>query len=91
MRQPETIDDDGATQLALKALVWTLQDDRRADRLLALTGLDPADLRARAGDPAVLGAVIQFLQSHQPDLIACADSIGVPPEHMILAGERLST
>lgn len=90
MRQPETIDDDGATALALGALVWTLQDDRRADRLLALTGLDPADLRARAGDPTVLGAVIQFLQSHQPDLIACADSIGVPPEQLVLAGERLS-
>src|SRR3546814_13733902 len=31
--------------LALMALAWTLADDRRADRLLALTGLDADALR----------------------------------------------
>jgi hypothetical protein len=90
MRQPETIDDDDAVALALHALIWTLQDDRRADRLIALTGLDPSDLKARADDPAVLAAVIAFLQSHQPDLMACADALGATPEHLILAAERLT-
>jgi hypothetical protein len=90
MRQPETIDDDDAVALALHALVWTLQDDRRADRLIELTGLDPADLKAQADEPAVLAAVINFLQSHQPDLLACAEAIGATPDHLIAAAERLT-
>jgi hypothetical protein len=90
MRHGETINEDDAVALALSALVWTLGDERRADRLLALTGLDPDDLRARAGDPAVLGAVMGFLQSHQPDLIACAEALGRSPEQLVVVGERLS-
>jgi hypothetical protein len=90
MRPGETIDEDEAVALALSALVWTLGDERRADRLLALTGLDPDDLRARAGDPDVLGAVLGFLQNHQPDLIACAEALGRSPEQLVAAGERLS-
>jgi len=42
----ETIEPDDQA-LALRALAWTLGDPDRAGRLLALTGLDPGDLRAR--------------------------------------------
>ena len=73
------------TALALSALVWTLGDGARAERLLAVTGLSPADLRARAGDPAVLAAVIAFLEGHEPDLVACADALGVAPEALVRA------
>ena len=90
MRPAETIDDDDATAIGLHALIWTLQDQHRADRLIALTGLDPDDLRARADEPAVLAALIGFLVAHQPDLLACSDAIGVSPEHMIAAAERLT-
>jgi hypothetical protein len=86
----DTIDDD-ATALALKALAWTLGDDARAGRLLALTGLEPEGIRARIGDPAMLGAVLTFLESHEPDLIACAEALGVRPERLIAAQERLNT
>ena len=34
----------------------------------ALTGLDSDELRARAGDPALLAAVLGFLAAHEPDL-----------------------
>lgn len=71
--------------LALSALGWILAEDARAQRLLSLTGLDPNDLRARIGDPAVLDAVLAFLESHQPDLIACANAIGAKPEALIHA------
>jgi hypothetical protein len=85
----DTIDDD-ATALALQALAWTLGDDSRASRLLALTGLEPEGIRARIGDPAMLGAVLAFLESHEPDLIACADALEVKPQQLIAAQERLS-
>jgi Protein of unknown function (DUF3572) len=82
----DTIDDDA---LALRALAWTLADDRRAARFLDLTGIEPTGLRERIGDPALLGAVLAFLQGHQADLLACAEAIGVRPEQLIAAHERL--
>jgi hypothetical protein len=85
----DTIDDD-ATALALQALAWTLGDDSRAGRLLALTGLEPEGIRARIGDPAMLGAVLAFLESHEPDLIACAEALGVKPQRLIAVQERLN-
>lgn len=75
--------------LALSALAWTLTDGERAARLLALTGLHPDDLRHRAADPAVLGAVLGFLESHQPDLIACADALTVDPDALVAARAEL--
>jgi len=80
----ETIEPD-ATALALRALAWTLSDADRASRLLALTGLAPGDLRARAGDPAVLAASLCFIENHEPDLIACADALAVTPGDLIAA------
>lgn len=77
-------------QLALSALVWTLKDDARAARLLAVTGLDAETLRASLGDPALLGGTLGFLEAHEPDLIACAAELGVKPEALVAARARLS-
>lgn len=75
--------------IALQALVWTLGDPGRASRLLDLTGLDPAGLRARAGEPALLAATLGFLESHEPDLIACADALEIPPARLVAARQEL--
>jgi adenine/guanine phosphoribosyltransferase-like PRPP-binding protein len=83
MRAPETNHDPEA--LALRALVWTLAEPMRATRLLDVTGLTPADLRNRAGDPAVLAAALGFLEAHEPDLIACAEGLGVSPAAIVAA------
>jgi hypothetical protein len=88
MNARDTIDD--ATAIALQALAWVLADDARAGRLLALTRLEPEGIRARIGDPAMLGAVLAFLESHEPDLIACAEALGVKPQRLIAAQERLN-
>lgn len=83
MRGPDTNED--AEALALRALVWTLVEPERAMRLLSVTGLAPADLRSRAGDPAVLAAALGFLEQHEPDLIACAAALEVKPEALVRA------
>ena len=72
--------------LALGALGWLLGDEDRAGRLLALTGLAPDDLRAGLDDASVLGAVLDFLCAHEPDLVAAAEALGVSPAE--LAGAR---
>lgn len=76
--------------MALSVLGWVLSDESRASRLLALTGLTPDELRAGLGDPALLGAVLDFLCSHEPDLIAAAEALGVTPQDLAGARERLN-
>jgi len=78
-----------AIALALSALAWTLGDSARAERLLGLTGLTPDDLRARAADPAVLAAVLSFLEAHEPDLVACADALETTPDMLVAAHREL--
>ena len=75
--------------LALAALGWLLADDDRAGRLLALTGMTPEDLRAGLGEPATLGAVLDFLCAHEPDLVAVADALGIPAAELAAAREGL--
>ncbi|UVO51412.1 DUF3572 domain-containing protein [Sphingomonas sp. SUN019] len=87
MRTRETIED--ADSLALRALVWTLAEPDRALRLISLTGLEPSDLRSRITDPTVLAASLAFLEAHEPDLIACAEGLGVKPEALVRARHTL--
>ncbi|MEZ5696198.1 MAG: DUF3572 domain-containing protein [Sphingomonadaceae bacterium] len=76
--------------LALKALGWVLADEQRAERLLSLTGLTPDVLREQLTDRGVLGAVLEFLANHDPDLLLAADALNVPPEKLIEAREKLA-
>ena len=86
MNGPDTND---AATLALRALVWTLAEPERAIRLLDVTGLTPADLKHSASDPATLSALLGFLENHEPDLIACAEGLGVKPEALVAAQRSL--
>lgn len=75
--------------MALRALAWTLAEQARADRVLALTGLAGDDLRERAMEPAVLAALLGFLEAYEPDLIACAEALEVKPADLVQAREAL--
>lgn len=86
MTDEQTNDDEA---LALGALGWTLSEEARASRLLALTGVTPDLLRERLEDRSFLAAVLLFLEGHEPDLIACADALGVPPVRLVAAREGL--
>lgn len=88
LREPSSPVDPEA--LALGALGWLLQSESRAERLLSLTGLTPDTLRGGLGDPAVLGAVLDFLAAHEPDLVGAADALGVKPAALIAAAGALS-
>lgn len=75
--------------LALAALGWILEDSDRAQRLLALTGLDPGALRDALGDAGTQAAVLEFLANHEPDLIRAAEALAVTPEELIAAMKEL--
>lgn len=86
----DTNDLAAAQALGLRALVWTLVVPDRAMRLLDVTGLNPRDLRARAGDPAVAAAALDFLAAYEPDLIECATDLAVTPAALVAARDRLA-
>ncbi|MFC4293347.1 DUF3572 domain-containing protein [Sphingorhabdus arenilitoris] len=75
--------------LAIQALAWALGDDSRAQRLLSLTGLTPEGLRAGIGEAGLQAAVLGFLESHEPDLLACAIAIDVSPAALVAARRQL--
>lgn len=76
--------------LLLQALGWVCGEDDRAERLLALTGLGPGELRARATDPAVLGAVGDHLLGYEADLVDCAGELGVDPAELAAAARAVT-
>lgn len=86
MRPRPTID---AEALALSALATTLTDERRAQRFLDLSGIDTDELRRRAAEPALLAALIRFLEAHEPDLIDVAEAIAVSPQELVDARRDL--
>jgi hypothetical protein len=75
--------------LALAALAATLTDERRARRFLDLTGIGTDELRRRAADPALLVALLAFLEAHEPDLLAVAAEIGAKPAELVAARAAL--
>lgn len=87
MRRPDVNgNEEDAEVLALRALAWVLSDDARAARLLDMTGMDPHQLRAGTGSATILAAVIDFLAAYEPDLVACARALEVPPERLAALG-----
>ena len=86
MKSDQTNDEEA---LALGALSWTLSEDSRAQRLIALTGLTPAGMREQLGDRAFLAETLRFLEGHEPDLVACAAGLGLPPARLVAAREAL--
>ena len=75
--------------IALRALVWVLSDENRADRFLSLTGMTPDALRAGINDPMILGAVLEFLANHEADLVAASEALDIAPETLAAAWEKL--
>ena len=78
-----------ATVTGLQLLAHIFADDDLGERFMAFSGLDADDLRARAGDSALLAGLIDFVAANEPDLVAAADAIGVPPATIIAAGRAL--
>ena len=83
-----------ASELALRALSWVVSDSRRSQRFLDITGLTADGLRAAITEPATLcatlGAVLDFLCAHEPDLVAAAAALDLSPAELAAMRERLA-
>ena len=84
---PDTPNDPHA--IALAALAATIGDARRAQRFIDLTGIGTDELRRRIGEPAILSALLRFLEAHEPDLLNVAEELGVSPDVLVQARREL--
>jgi hypothetical protein len=78
-----------ASALALNALGWILSDDKKAERMLDLTGWTPDGLRNAITSQSAQAAILRFLESYEPDLVACAQAMGSRPEALVAARREL--
>lgn len=80
---------DHAEAVALRALAWMAGAGDLLGGFLAATGLRPQDLRARAGDPDLLAAVLDHLMAEEPRAAAFCAAEGLAPEELQRARARL--
>ena len=68
-----------AEAIATQALAYIAGDAVRLGRFLAESGLGPENLRKAARDPSFLPAVLDYVLSHEQDLVDFAAMCGIDP------------
>ena len=90
MRPHKTLDRPAAEDIAVKALTLLTRDQERLARFLALTGLGPQTIRAAAGSPGFLRAVLDHVAGHEDLLVSLANEMGTRPETIAEARRLLA-
>lgn len=80
---------ESAEVLGLQALGWLAGNDDLLQTFLDSTGASEEDLRLRAGDPAFLGAVLDFLMMNDDWVIDFCDTQSMPYEKLMQARAAL--
>ena len=80
---------DEAERIAILALGHVASDETLMTRFLAVTGIDPGEIRKAAADPGFLAGVLDFLLGHEPDAVAFATENQLAPEDLMRAKARL--
>jgi hypothetical protein len=85
----------GAEEIAIQALGFLAGDPEELGRFLALTGLEPRQIREAAQQPGFLAGVLEYVCAHEPLLLAFARDSALDPAQIercleALAGRRWS-
>ena len=59
---------------ALQALTFLAGDEKMISALQAQSGFDPDSLKDNLGNPALLGAILDFLLEDERRLVACCEA-----------------
>ena len=81
---------EAAKSLAVEALSFLANDFERVGRFLALTGINPAEIRAVARDSGFLAAVLDHIASDESLLHAFAREAGRDPGEVAAARTALA-
>jgi len=80
---------DPAKTLALEALSFILSQDTLRDRFLTLSGVSSDDMRRHIEDTDFLVSPLDFLISHEPDLLVFSEHVAESPERIVKAWRAL--
>ena len=90
MARVNRIGREAAEALGVQALAWLAGEPERLGRFLALSGLGPETIRAAAHDPGFLAGVLEYIAGDEGLLVAFADHVQAPPEHVAQAHALLA-
>jgi hypothetical protein len=78
-----------SSDIILKLLVFLSQDEERMTRFLALSGIDPQDLRERHGDPVFQGFLLDYLFQDDQTTSAFCDDVQISPEALMRVRRKM--
>ncbi len=91
MRAPlKRITRDEAEAVALLALSYITTHEEVLGRFLAMSGLEPGTIRHAAALPGFLAAILDYVASDEPLLLALAKELDARPERIMEAHRTLS-
>jgi hypothetical protein len=70
---------DQAELIGVKALVWLIGQEDLIGVFMGATGASVDDLKAGAGDPVFLGAVLDFMLMDDQHIIDFSTDAAIPP------------
>ena len=71
-------------------LQWLAEDAEMMGRFLALSGVQPSQLRNAIGDPGFLAGLLDFVMSHEPSLLEFCKAANWKPEAVVAAWHHYS-
>jgi hypothetical protein len=77
-------------EIAIAVITWLANEPDLFDRFLALTGVEPAQIRNAINDPGFLSAMMDFLMQHEPTALAFCQATNTPPETLNAAWQHFS-
>lgn len=88
-KKPKGSDAD-PQEIAIAVLGWLANEPDMFGRFLALTGMEPTQLRHAVNEPSFLGGLLDFLMNHEPSLMAFCAASDTPPEAVMAASAHFS-
>jgi Protein of unknown function (DUF3572) len=87
-RPPASSGDDGEL-IAISALCFLADRPEEFERFLALSGVDPTEIRRLAGNADFLGGLLDFLLADEALLLVFAAEAGLAPDRVVAARRHL--
>jgi hypothetical protein len=75
---------------AVAVLGWLASEPEMFGRFLALTGVEPSQVRGLINDSGFLAGMLDFLMQHEPTLMAFCEASGTSPEAVAAASAHFS-
>lgn len=77
--KPQATPSDQAQNIAIAALSWIAADGEQISRFMALTGIEPDQIRQAANERGFLAGVLEFLMGHEPTLLQFCEENEINP------------